>query len=163
VTNSSSPQDRAAAEALSILEEQAEFERELAASAGLQTDLAAFQVAVGDLAYGVPLTPMPEGLKNRLFDRLDRVTAKPPDLAELLAWPIEQLKQVATDLSNWQVFPQPLGSAWAIWQTDEVHEQLAFFLRIPGAGTLPHHWHATGESILVLEGNFIDDDGTTHY
>jgi hypothetical protein len=161
VTNSSSPQDRAAADALSILEEQAEFERELATSAELQADLAAFQSVVGDLAYGVPLAPMPEGLKNRLFDRLDRVTAKPPDLAELLAWPIEQLKQVATDLSNWQVFPRPIGSTWAIWQTDPIQAKLAFFLRIPQAGALPRHWHATGESILVLEGDFIDDDGTT--
>jgi ChrR Cupin-like domain len=160
VTNSSSPQDRAAADALSILEEQAEFERELATSAELQADLAAFQTAVGDLAYGVPLAPLSENLKNRLFDRLDQAAAKPPDLAELLAWPIEQLQRVATNLSNWQVFPRPIGSEWVIWQTDPIQAQLAYFLRVPNAGKLPHHWHATGESILVLEGDFIDDDGT---
>jgi D-alanyl-D-alanine dipeptidase len=160
VTNSSSPQDRAAADALQILAEQAEFARELAASAELQADLADFQTAVGDLAYGVPLAPMSENLKNRLFDRLDRVAARPADLAELLAWPIAQLQQVAADLSNWQVFPRPIGAEWAIWQTDPMQAQLAFFLRVPNAGMLPRHWHATGESILVLEGDFIDDDGT---
>jgi ChrR Cupin-like domain len=159
VTNSSSPQEHTAAYALDILEEQAEFERELASSPDLQAELADFQASVGDLAYGVPEMPLPVGLKNKLFDRLDRLEVKPSDLFDLMDWPIAELQKVALDLSSWESFPMPSGSEMAIWQVNEL-QQVAFFLRIPGAGMLPEHWHATGESILVLEGNFIDDDGT---
>ncbi len=176
MTNSSSasnsPQEWAAAYALDILEEQAEFERELATSATLQSELATFQTAVQDLAYGVPAEPLPADLKKKLFDRLTNTTNAqsidrsnqadlPTNLVDLLDWPIVDLQQVAIDLSNWQPFPMPSGSEMAIWQVDEVIAQVAFFLRVPIAGSLPNHYHATGESILVLEGDFIDD-GTVY-
>jgi ChrR Cupin-like domain len=145
--NSSFPHQDSAADALNILNEQDEFGQELAD----------FQIVVGDLAYGVPLAPLSSELKDKLFARLDRLDARPTNLADLLTWSIEQLQQVATDLHNWQDFPMPIGSKWAIWQVDKLQSQLAFFLRVPTAGMLPPHWHATGESILVLEGDFIDD------
>jgi ChrR Cupin-like domain len=158
VTNSSSPQESAAAAyALDILEEQAEFERELASSDVLQADLADFQSAVSDLAYAVPLMPLPEGLKGKLFRRIDRVAPKPANLLDLLKWPIADIQQVVQDLDNWEPFPMPVGSERAIWQIDQACAQVAFFLRIPTGGLLPNHWHATGESILVLEGHFVDE------
>jgi ChrR Cupin-like domain len=156
VTNSSSPQDSAAAYALDILKEQAEFERELASSDALQADLADFQSAVSDLAYAVPLMPLPEGLKDKLFSRIDRVDPKPANLLDLLKWSIADLQQVVNELDNWEPFPMPSGSECAIWQIDKARAQVAFFLRING-GMLPNHWHATGESILVLEGHFVDE------
>jgi anti-sigma factor ChrR (cupin superfamily) len=155
-----------AATALDILEEQMEFERELATSATLQAELAEFRAAVGSLAYGVPLEPLPVGLKDKLFARLDVpteaswVTPKPSNLLDLIDWSLSELREVAIDLLDWVPFPMPIGSEMVVWQVDEVNAQLAFFLRIYEAGALPQHWHATGESILVLEGNFIDDDGT---
>lgn len=173
-----SPQAGVAAYALDILEEQAELERELATSATLQSELATFQTAVQDLSYGVPAAPLPVDLKKKLFDRLSIITSEqsidrsnpvdarpadlPSNLSNLLDWPIADLQQVAIDLSNWETFPMPSGSEIAIWQVDEVRAQVAFFLRVPTAGILPNHYHATGESILVLEGNFIDDDGTVY-
>jgi ChrR Cupin-like domain len=182
VTNSfspsDSPQEQAAAYALDILEEQAEFEHELATSTTLQSELAAFQTVVQDLAYGVPAAPLPVDLKKKLFDRLtntpdtpltdqsnqvdERVADSPVNLLDLLDWSIADLQQVAIDLPKWQPFPMPTGSEMAIWQFDEISGQIAFFLRVPTAGTLPNHYHATGESILVLEGNFIDEDGTVY-
>ncbi len=115
-----------------------------------------------DLAYGVPPVSLPTDLKAKLFDRLDRLAARPADLLELMEWSIADLQQVAIDLTSWESFPCPNGAEQAIWQLDPAHAQVAFFLRIPSAGTLPNHWHATGESILVLEGNFIDEDGTVY-
>jgi ChrR Cupin-like domain len=170
VTNSSSPQDYSqdggtpdtVAAAFDILEEQAAFEQELADSASLQAELAEFQAAANDLAYGVPLEPLPTGLKNKLFARLDRTTAKPANLLDLMDWSIAELQQVAMDLPNWEPFPMPIGSEMVVWQVDQVSAQLAYFLRIKEAGKLPQHWHATGESILVLEGNFIDEDGKVY-
>ncbi len=162
MTNPSSPQERAAADALDILEEQAEFERELASSDTLQAELADFQATVNDLAYAAPLVPLPAGLKGKLFDRLDRVNPQPANLLDLLEWPIVDLQQVMLDLNNWESFPVPIGSERAIWQIDEARAQVAFFLRMPTGGILPNHWHATGESILVLEGKFTDDDGAVY-
>jgi hypothetical protein len=167
VTNSSSPQDYSpdsvspdtAAAALDILEDQAAFDRELVNSPSLQAELAEFQAAANDLAYGVPLEQLPTGLKSQLFARLDRTIAKPANLSDLMNWSIAELQQVAMDLPNWEPFPMPIGSEMVVWQVDEVTAELAYFLRIKEAGKLPQHWHATGESILVLEGNFIDDDG----
>lgn len=159
--NSSSPEERAAAYALDILEEYEEFERELAASESLRAELADFQSAVGNLAYGVPLVPLPANLKGKLFDRIERIDTTPSQLLDLLKWQIADLQQVAKDLDNWTPFPLPLGSQRAIWHIDEINAQIAFFLRVPIPGALPNHWHATDESILVLEGNFIDD-GTVY-
>ncbi len=161
MTNSPFSQELAAY-ALDILEEQAEFENELAASVELQAELAAFQAAVGDLAYGVPEVPLPAGLKSKLFDRINLVSAKPADLLELMDWSISELQQVAKDLANWEPFPMPSGSKMVIWQVDTARSQVAFFLRVPGAGKLPEHWHATGESILVLEGDYMDENGTVY-
>jgi ChrR Cupin-like domain len=160
--NSSTPQDRAAGYALDILEEWEEFECELAASESLQADLAAFESAVGNIAYGVPLEPLPSSLKEKLFERIDKISLAPNQLSDLLEWQIADLQQVAKDLNNWEPFPSPAGSQLAIWQIDKADAQIAFFLRVPIPGALPRHWHATGESILVLEGNFIDDDGTVY-
>jgi ChrR Cupin-like domain len=170
VTNSSSPQDYSqdgsnpdtAAAALDILEEQAAFDRELADSAILQAELAEFQAAANDLAYGVSLEPLPPGLKSKLFARLDRTTAKPANLLDLMNLSISELQQVAIDLPNWEPFPLPIGSEMVVWHVDEVSAELAYFLRIKTPGKLPQHWHATGESILVLEGNFIDEDGKVY-
>ena len=167
MTNSSSPQNDpqsdatpdVAAAAFDILEDQAKFAQELSMSTTLQAELAEFQAAQSALAYGVPLEPLPTGLKDKLFARLDRVTTKPTNLLDLLDWSIEELKKVALDLPNWAPFPMPIGSEMVVWHVDETSEQLAYFLRITGAGKLPQHWHATGESILVLTGNFIDEIG----
>jgi hypothetical protein len=159
--NSSSPEERAASYALDILEEHEEFDRELADSESLQAELADFQSAVANIAYGVPLVPLPASLKERLFDRIGKISPTPEQLIDLLEWQIADLQQVARDLSNWEPFPMPEGSQRSIWQIDETNAQIAFFLRIHIPGALPRHWHATGESILVLEGNFIDD-GTVY-
>jgi ChrR Cupin-like domain len=162
VNYSSSPEERAASYAFDILEEQEEFERELAESADLQAELASFQAAVGDLAYAVPPVPLPAEIKHKLFDRLDRLDAQPDNLLDLMNWSIADLQKVAMDLSDWKPFPLPEGSERVTWQVDKDRSQVAFFLRIYTPGSLPNHWHATGESILVLEGNFIDDDGTVY-
>ncbi len=170
MTNSSSSQNNSqdgsnpdtAAAALDILEEQAAFDRELATSATLQAELAEFQSAANDLAYGVPLVPLPSGLKSKVFARLDRTTAKPANLLDLMDWSIAKLQQVAMNLPNWEPFPMPVDSEMVVWYVDEVSAELAYFLRIKTPGKLPQHWHATGESILVLEGNFIDEDGNVY-
>jgi ChrR Cupin-like domain len=151
--------------ALGILESPEEFAillqkdttNELAKSIDLPAEIWAMQVAVSHLAYGVHLVSLPTELKNKLLIRLDRVSAKPANLAELLRWPIADLKQVAKDLPDWESFPFIAGSDRVIWQVDQLHAQMAFFLRIPATGQIPAHSHSAAESILILEGNLIND------
>jgi ChrR Cupin-like domain len=168
MTNLSFIQEYAAGHALAILEDLDKAEYELINVRELQVELLALSVVVSDLAYGVPLVPLPLGLISDFVDflpeilvqRLDRTDARPANLLELMDWSVTDLRQVAKDLHYWEPFPMPTGSERVIWQVDEQSAQVAFFLNIPVAGSLPHHWHASGESILVLKGDFINDDGT---
>lgn len=123
----------------------------------LPAEIWASQVAVSHLAYGVRPISLPAELKNKLLIRVDRVSAKPANLAELLQWPIADLKHVARDLPNWEPFPFIAGSERVIWQTNQFYAQMAFFLRIPPVGQIPPHSHTSEESILILEGNLIND------
>jgi hypothetical protein len=99
--------------ALGILEVPEEFAtllqgdttNELAKTIDLPAEIWAAQVAVSHLAYGVHLVSLPTELKNKLLVRLDRVSTKPANLAELLQWLIADLKQVAKDLPDWESFP----------------------------------------------------------
>jgi hypothetical protein len=150
---------------LGILETPGEFTIELTNSTNidaseaieLQTNLQALQITVGNLAYGVQLLFLPVELKNKLLARVHRINIKPTDLSELLTWPIADLLQVAKDLTLWEPFPFIAGSEQVIWQVDHLNAQVAFFLRIPAVGKIPAHSHTTKESILVLEGNLIND------
>jgi hypothetical protein len=162
MNNLSSLQERAAAYALSISEEPVEFEHELAESAVLSIELASFQSVVGTLAYSVSLFPLPTDLKIKLFDRINRLEVQPGNLLELLEWPISELQQVSLDLQHWETMPIANGAERVIWQVDEVHAQVAFFLRIPNGGMIPRHFHATGESTLVLAGTFTNDNGQVY-
>jgi hypothetical protein len=151
--------------ALGILESPEDFTvilqrnlaNDLAKLIDLPAEIWASQVTVSHLAYGVNPVSLPTELKNKLLIRLDRVSAKPANLSELLHWSIADLKQVAKDLPNWEHFPFIAGSERVIWQVDQLHAQMAFFLRIPAVGQIPPHSHTSEESILILEGNLIND------
>jgi hypothetical protein len=112
-------------------------------------------------AYSVPLVPLPAILKSRLMARLglpDFNTS--PEFQRLLSEPIESLITIANTIKTWQPFSAPPGSTYAPWKVDANNRQVAFFLRAPTAGALPLHRHATGEAILVLEGDFVSNGVT---
>jgi ChrR Cupin-like domain len=113
------------------------------------------------MAYSVPLVPLPTNLKSRLMASLasqsksdEFITS--PEFEQLLLEPIETLITIAQSLI-WKPFPAPEGSTYAPWKLNPQHRQTAFFLRVPTAGTLRKHRHATGETVLVLEGDFTAD------
>jgi hypothetical protein len=155
--------------ALDILEAPEEFTiflqrdttNKLTKSIDLPAEIWATQIAVNHLAYGVHLVSLPTELKSKLLIRLDHVSAKPENLAELLKWSVADLKQVSKDLPDWESFPFIAGSERVVWQVDQLHAQVAFFLRIPAMGQIPDHSHSAAESILILEGNLIND-GIVH-
>ena len=156
--------DMAALYALNALEaaEHAQFEQDLLDSVELEHVVHEFQETVATLAYGVPPAQIRTDLKDRLFQRI----AKQPlgassDLLHLLDLPITELVQKAAELS-WSLLPGKSGVEVATWQTDETYREAAFFARQMGGGLFPNHYHASGETVLVLTGDFVVD-GQVYY
>jgi ChrR Cupin-like domain len=117
------------------------------------------------MSYAVPLVPMPKHLKSRLMAQLNLPELPPEfiissELQRLFLEPVETLIEMANSIQDWQSFPAPKGSTYKPWKTDAANRQVAFFLKVPIAGNLPSHRHATGEAVLVLEGDFTADGVT---
>lgn len=118
------------------------------------------------MAYAVPLMPLPSSLKSRLMARLNLPEPLPEwikssEFQQILREPIDTLIAIAHSIDRWKPFLSPSGATFARWKVDAKNKQVAFFLKVPTPGTLPRHRHATGEVILVLEGDFTAD-GQTH-
>lgn len=117
------------------------------------------------MAYAAPIVPMPASLKSRLMAKLNLPELPPefiisPELQQLFLEPVEALIEIANSIETWQPFPAPSGATYHPWKIDAANRQVAFFLKVPNAGTLPTHRHATGEAVLVLEGDFTADGVT---
>ncbi len=119
------------------------------------------------IAYSAPLMPLPASLKLRLMERL----GLPPfpvaligdstvDLAvdiplkALLNWSLTDLITAASAIKKWTPLASPEDATYSPWKIDKPTRQMAYFVRAPRAGALPQHHHATGEVVLVLEGDF---------
>lgn len=157
--------DLAALYALNVLEgdERAQFEQALLDSVELEKSVHKLEATVATLAYGAMAVPMQEAkVKERL---LQRIASQPrgasSDLLQLLGLPMADLKQKATEL-RWSLLPGQSGVEVATWQVDENFREAAFFARKTGSGRFPNHYHASGETVLVLEGDFIVD-GQAYY
>lgn len=149
--------DLAALYALDLLDDddQALVDQAMAEDAGFVQQVDEFQAAAATLAYSVPTMPMTSNLKARLFQRI----AQEPDVPDspflaLLKRSINDLKQQAAEL-NWEQMMGTNAAEMAIWQTDEDRREVAFFVRKSAGGLFPNHAHAGGETVLVLEGDFV--------
>jgi hypothetical protein len=150
----------------------ADLEAALARSPELQTELAQVQSAAQNLAYAAPLQPMAD-LKQRLFARVgstrliepltepltDRPSIQSPELAPLLDWSLADLAAAAAEL-DWQPLPGMTSGETAIWRIDRATNQVASFVRAAGRDRFPAHCHASGELLLVIQGDFCDGDRT---
>ncbi len=125
-------------------------------------DVAAFEVAVASLAYTVPSVPMAPDLKQRLMARItqeEEISEETSELLELLSISIEDLRRKAAELT-WKEMAIASGFQMATWQIDKAKREHAFFIRADNAVQFPDHAHATGEVILVLDGDVIVGDQT---
>ena len=151
--------DLAALYALDALEagERAQFEQDLLDSPQLNQAVHEFQETAAALTYTAESMPMAANLKERLFRRIaDKPIGASSDLLRLLEFSIAELQQKATELS-WSLLPGKSGVEVAPWQTDEASREAAFFARKIGGGLFPNHYHASGETVLVIEGDFVVD------
>ena len=152
--------DAAALYALDALEadERSQFEQALLDSVELNQAVREFEETAATLAYGAPPVPMAADLKKRLFQRIAVESVGPSsDLVKLLALPIAELKQQAAGL-DWALMPGGSGAEIATWQLDEGEREVAFFVRKADGGIFPNHAHASGETVLVLDGDFVVGD-----
>ncbi|MEM8612650.1 MAG: cupin domain-containing protein [Cyanobacteria bacterium P01_H01_bin.105] len=149
--------DTAALYALDALEadEREQFEQALLDSGELNQAVREFEETATTLAYGAPSMPMAADLKDRLFQRVATERVGPSsDLIQLLDLSLDELKQQATEL-DWVSMPGASGAELATWQVDEGEREIAFFVRKAEGGLFPNHAHASGETVLVLAGDFV--------
>ncbi|MEA5463834.1 cupin domain-containing protein [Leptothoe sp. PORK10 BA2] len=152
--------DTAALYALDALEtdELGQFEQMLLDSRELNQIVREFEATAATLAYGAPPMSMAANLKERLFQRIAVDHIGPSsDLVRLLDLPMAELKQKAAEL-NWSLLPGNTGAEFATWQLDEPSREMAFFVRKTDGGLFPNHAHASGETVLVLAGDFVVDN-----
>ena len=115
------------------------------------------------IAYGAPLMPLPVSLKLRLMERLGlspfpvdstvNLTVDTP-LKALLDWSLADLIAAASTIKKWTPLASPEDAVYSPWKIDKTTRQMAYFVRASQACALPQHHHATGEVVLVLEGDF---------
>lgn len=149
--------DAAALYALDALDadECEQFEHDLLDSVELDQAVCEFEEVAATLAYSAPLVPMAADLKDRLFQRIAADSMGPSsDLVRLLDWSTDRLKQRAAEL-DWLVMPGNSGAEVAVWQVNERAREVAFFVRKYDSGLFPNHKHASGETVLVLDGDFV--------
>ena len=111
------------------------------------------------IAYSAPLMPLPARLKLRLMERLS-LSPFPVDLAvdtplkALLDWSLADLIAAASTIKKWTPLASSEDAIYSPWKIDKPTRQMAYFVRASQACALPTHHHATGEVVLVLEGDF---------
>jgi putative transcriptional regulator len=130
----------------------------LAESADLQAELMDLQEAVAALVYAAPSVPLSADLKDRLFQQIARSDVlQKSDLYHLFSLSLQRLIQQAEGL-DWQPMPgSDTAATMATLEIDRAHDQIAFYVQAGSAGKFPAHWHAAGEEVLVLQGDFVVD------
>lgn len=140
---------------LDLLSEQEKswVEQQAAEFPDFAEQLSSYQSASAAIAYSVPALPVENGLKNRLFDRLE--LGDPPE-GTPAPTPPSHLAIRAQDL-NWQPHPTP-GVMVAIVHQDDVKREIVGFLRAEPGVCYPWHRHAAIEEIFMMEGDLVIGD-----
>lgn len=146
-----------ALEALEIAERD-RLRQSIADSDELAKTVGDFTQTVAAIPYGLPQMPLPDTLKGRLFQRIAQETvAQDSELYQLLNLSIDELKSKSEPLT-WLPLQGSTADAYvATLAVDKVHQKLAFYAKANKGGFFPLHAHASGETVLVLEGDFMVD------
>ncbi|NEP11541.1 MAG: anti-sigma factor [Symploca sp. SIO1A3] len=138
-------------------EAQSQADQAFAEVEGFAQQVREYEATVAAIPYSVIPIPMSADLKNRLFERIaEDSSSSTSKLIQLLEYSIEALKQQSSQLA-WVPMKGANGIEIATWQTDEDRRESASFVRKTERGVFPNHVHATGEKVLVLEGDVIID------
>ncbi|MEM9506322.1 MAG: cupin domain-containing protein [Cyanobacteria bacterium P01_E01_bin.35] len=118
--------------------------------------------AAAAMAYTLPPMPVATNLKERLFKRISQdIIEADSELYQLLQLSIDELTRKSQTLT-WQALAGGTADAQiAILEVDRAHQKLAFYVKANHGGHFPLHAHDSGETVLVLAGDFVVD-GLTH-
>lgn len=117
---------------------------ELTANApAMESELRALLDASATIAYAETILAVPDTLKQRLFNRIEREN----QILDLVAKRSGKLK--------WK--PHPVkGMVMSILNVNLFKKQISALVRAEVTVEYPLHHHATGEEIFMLEGELID-------
>ena len=164
--NSDLPNDDATAEelaalyALGVLEtaDRDQVRELIARSPGLAQTVSDFSETVADLPYALPSVPLGDAVKDRLFQKIaQEIVEKDSKLYDLLKLSIEALTQKSEALTWEPLAGSTTDGQIAILEVDEVRQQIAFFVKATRGGSFPLHAHDSGETVLVMSGDFVVD------
>ncbi|MEO1445711.1 MAG: cupin domain-containing protein [Cyanobacteria bacterium J06635_11] len=150
-----------ALDALDVTERD-QVRQEIARSPEFAQTVDEFSCTVGALPYDLPPVPLSESLKGRLFQRIaQEAVASDSELYQLLQLSIDELIKKSESLTWEPLAGGTTKAQMAVLGVDEVHQELAFFVKAEHGGHFPLHAHDSGETVLVLAGDFIVE-GLTH-
>ena len=106
----------------------------------------------------MPCVQLGASVKDRLFQKIaQEVIAQDSELYELLKLSIEELTQKSEALTWQPLAGSTADGQIAVLEVDEAHQQVAFFVKAARGGTFPLHAHDSGETVLVMSGDFVVD------
>ena len=114
-----------------------------AASPEIEQELRSLQNTAATLAYTETPLDVPDGLKQRLFNRIKQET----EVLDFVALRSGELK--------WKTHPVK-GLMMAVLKIDHQKREISALIRADQDVEYPSHHHATGEEIFMLQGELID-------
>ena len=148
-------------------EEEAEVERALAASPELALELRAISDAYEALAASLPPVAPKAETKQRLLATMSENRHLPfvEELSRYFDLAVDRMKKILTmidDPGAWESGPLPGIQLIHFDGGPNAFAADTGFVRFPAGLRFPEHQHEGPELTYVLEGTFIDGDGTAY-
>jgi anti-sigma factor ChrR (cupin superfamily) len=132
------------------------LEEKLQESPELQSELDAFEAAVGAIAYTAPLVPVSPNLKHRLFQRIAELSPTP--IEEINAQPVVPTENntpsviVRSQNVKWRKYTVA-GISFANLYVDREKREFTCLMRLEAGVEFPLHRHGGVEEVFMLEGD----------
>ncbi|TAG93842.1 MAG: cupin-like domain-containing protein [Oscillatoriales cyanobacterium] len=133
------------------------LEEKLQESPELESELDAFETAVGAIAYTAPLVPVSPNLKHRLFQRIAELSPTP--IEEINAQPVIPAAEnntpsviVRSQNVKWRKYTVS-GISFANLYVDREKREFTCLMRLEAGVEFPLHRHGGVEEVFMLEGD----------
>lgn len=133
------------------------LEEKLQESPELQSELDAFEAAVGAIAYTAPLVPVSPNLKHRLFQRIAEFSLTPTE--EINSQPVIPVAGnntpsviVRSQNVKWRKYTVA-GISFANLYVDREKREFTCLMRLEAGVEFPLHRHGGVEEVFMLEGD----------
>jgi putative transcriptional regulator len=153
-------------------DEAAAVEARLQGDAALRKEADALREARGALALALPPEPPPPALRAQLLASLDEIDAPgalgrfAARLADMFDVTVERARGVLKDLADprsWVPGPAEGIELFHVPGGPRVATADAGFVRLRAGVTFPHHAHGGDEVGMILQGGYVDSDGSEYH